>query len=260
MALFNRRSRRFGGTPFEQADLTGLTALAVARCPLPAGSPVATNALDNLQAWSQLILDDGHRPATDLVGLAWANAYGRLPLDDPPTAILEAILQAGARPGAVHGLLAGTMRLAFTAGALPFMNWRTRPIAEREHRRWTEYASSGLATLEPTGADTAQFSLAARATYFAADGARPGSGLHAQANALARRLASTLPQDAASAVVAQVAAAASASGAADEAIALLRQLVHRRPCDGEPFIARAAGDDRVETSPWIPLALASAGS
>src|SRR3954451_24865633 len=140
VGLYRRRAVKGDGQAFASAEPNALAALAVQRAatarPRNIDGDQAVRLIEDL---ARQVFADGHAAASDIVGHAWADAYGALPLDAPPLEALEAIVVSGAQPGAVGGLYGAVWRALFLASAIPILPAQTRPLAVEQLYRWTDY-------------------------------------------------------------------------------------------------------------------------
>ncbi len=258
------------GEVFRGSEANAIAALALVEISTASASllsprdPVA--ALATLTR--RILVREAHAPATDIAGVAWARAYGVLAIHHPPLEQLELVLESGNASGAVAGVYAAAWRALFLASALPLFNWHHRPSGMRQLTRWIEYVAPKAAGLTGETAQPLRTSQAARIAYVLAalaDIARDRR-LQDAASAIADHATAAQRPDGSiggeqpehtTAVAAQVVVAARAVG--DEArVNLGLDFLLGRCLEPRRRLLWALADERLELSPWVPLALVAA--
>src|SRR5947209_1290200 len=127
---------------FKNPEPNALLALAeVWQCRSDGGAATGAKALAGLVALTRPLLEQAaeHSAAIDVAGLAWADAYGLLPIRRPPLEQLEWVLQSGRHTRAIKGVIGSAWRAAFLASTCGLLDWEHRPAAEKELARWQAY-------------------------------------------------------------------------------------------------------------------------
>ena len=268
--LYLRRSQKRRGVPFDRPEATGLAAVALVRV-TKEGAQLPDSAV-RLQALDRMTkpLLEGREPQTlavDTAAIAWTEAYGVLPLRQPPTHVLAWALACGGARGAISGAIASAWRCRFLTGAWPLLDSEARVEAARQLYKWQGYLQEKL---EFRGASANSGSIDdLRVIPVAAEiAARTGGGeLLCAARRLLRPLLEMQKSDgrlvvegnpAASHHVAQFALAAGLLGHSDAAGSAIDFLCRSRRHRSRPLLlAHDSDPDTVAVSPWVPLALAA---
>ncbi|MHB8656838.1 MAG: hypothetical protein ACYC91_02635 [Solirubrobacteraceae bacterium] len=259
---------------FRNPEPNALLALAeVWQCQLSSSPAVHSEGLDNLIALTRPLFEDApaHHLAIDIAGVAWVDAYGVLPIRQPPLEQLEWVLESGKESRAISGVIGSAWRVAFLASATGLFDWRHRPVAERELVRRATYLRSKVEaltadqTLEP-----AAFSLQARVAFVLGLAGRRLAD-ERLLDAAGRQLdgldlgqdpdSSFRDAEVPSAVVAQIGAANELLDRSEIAERCRRYLLEQRFNEETSLITVGPGGEaRDELSPWVMLALMSASA
>lgn len=258
-------SAKRNNLPFKNPEPNGMLALAqVWQSRVDRATATGPDVLAAFVDVTRPLLESapGHLPAIDIAGVAWADAYGILPIRQPPVEQLEWVLESGRHPRSISGVMGSAWRAAFLASASPLLDWQHRPAAERELERWQAYLHSkldGVAAAEPV--QLGELSLTARLAFaIGLAGQRLAdeqmlSVAQGQLHAVSA-MASAHQPDVPAAVLAQVGAAGHLLGDPETAGACCRHLVeHRLNPDTQLIKDTSDSDARDELSPWIILAL-----
>ncbi len=225
-------------------------------------------ALADLVALTRPLLEQtsSHNVAIDAAGLAWADAYGLLPIRQPPIEQLEWVLESGTQPRSIKGVIGSAWRAAFLASTYGVLDWQHRPVAEKEIARWQGYLHSKLDGLKSdTAVNDGAYSLPARLAFALglagqrlADQRLVSAAESQLASVNARQAADgSFPDgDVPSAVLAQLAAANSLIGDTGAACRSWHYLLSERR-NGETGLIGVgpASPGRNESSPWVALSL-----
>lgn len=270
--LYRRRAQKADGQAFSAPEPNALAALVVQRA--SAARPRdfdGTQTIDVMRGLTRSLLAAGHSAATDITGLAWSEAYGILPLETPPLETLDAIVVSGAQAGAISGLHGAAWRALFLASAVPLLHAGTRPLAAEQLDRWVDYIRPRLGEMgrKHHAGSASELSQRARIATVTAELAQR------LADAALMRGAITLvkpllrrPSDSRIPVIdgvalptgraAQLSVAAESVGEHRTAHDILDGLLVERFDHQRSLFRVSDGDDqRIETSPWVPLAVAS---
>ncbi len=258
-AAYERRRRaNAGGRLFRNSEANGLAALMTVGASVAGVSARSgREAVASVTALTRRILArEPHSTATDLAGLAWACAYGRLAIDRPPVEQIEFVLESGNASGTISGAYAAGWRALFLIDAIPLLNWRHRPVAARQLERWMAYATEKALVLADAGHEAIGASQSARIAYVLGQVANrcPSPPLSATASALA---SSALSDEAGAptAVAAQTALCAYSVGEEDAGSRRLERLLENRLDPARMLLRTGELEQRYELSPWVPLAL-----
>jgi hypothetical protein len=256
---YAKRSRVRGGRVFERDEPNSLVALWLSVVARDAKRPPRDDVVEALtQLTSTLLTEAGeHTLSTDITGVAWADAYGVLPVERPPIEQVTFVLLSGAPQGSVHGLLRSAWRSLFLATALPMLNWQHRPAAIAELRRWVAYLQPKVEAID---AEASELSVTARVAFVLGELARrtADAELAVRASDLLRSVAP--PEDSwpalTTAQLAYVASAAAASGMCELHTSIVGHLLDERVGEKTRLLTVAHEEVRDELTPWVPLALA----
>ena len=266
--LYLRRCRTRASGPFDAGETSALAASVIVRASLGRARSTRARRLQAVDRITQPILEGsgGHSPAADLAGIAWAEAYGVLPLTSPPEHVFRWVLARGSVPGAISGAVGSAWRSLFLMTARPLLDPDRRRQAEMQLDRWRPYLRSKLRA-RPGRADTEGLKNLHLIAVAAEVGDVTGdSEMAGDADRLLRPLGELQDargdlaidgQSVASHHLAQFALAAHALGKRGSSEKAIRHLCVERRVPGRPLIWTTPDrPDTVALSPWVPRAVA----
>jgi hypothetical protein len=264
-----RRTEKDGSRAFKNPEPNALLGLMLVwHGQLELNATRRGRSLEMLIALTRPLLEHAsdHGPMLDICGTAWADAFGTLPIHNPPQEQLEWVLGSGVRKGAVSGIIGSAWRVIFLASSYGLMDWQHRRRAAAELDRWCPYLDSKLKDLSSVGgSDPAGVSVRARIGFLLAvagvrladDHLLEVAEHHLQA--LDEEVTSGKSGGAVglpSAILAQAASANTAAGRSHVASELCGNLMSQFRNDRSLLIRSGLGGaERDEFSPWVPLAL-----
>lgn len=262
---YRRRARKSkDGSVFERAEADLLVALFHSRRVRGHSESQLQAVVDPLQGATRraLTTQDGHSLTTDLAGFVAWDAYGYLPIPQPPVDQFEWVFDSGQGRGAIRGLFGVGWRVLFLTGALPYLSWPRRAKAEAElGRRLADLGAKLEGAADPAARQLTASQLA-RLAWVSSELATlvplPFSDLGARLDLLAHERfhdvaagSDPLPTGG----VAQLVLSAEATGHREAAAQVLDTLIDERLDTERNLLWTQPGSGVYEMSPWVPLAL-----